>query len=145
METTNRPISVKCNVSAAPPECFSLFAIVKQICVFRFAKFGKWISLSDTPGTLTIACNERNENKKSVYEIAGEFRVKNATPKNTTYLQLLANGAVIMYKSGNGKMRIAGTKQYPLKFTLSEPNDFEGYVCSFTGITSTPIAFVNPD
>jgi hypothetical protein len=132
--------------SIASPDSFSLFAIVKNLCVYQFNKFGKWTDLSDVPGTLTLSCDENKENGLTTYDISGEFRVKNATAKNSTLLALIGERkAIIKYKSGTGEIRIAGTKKYPLTFTVSEPSDFEGYVCRFTGKQNTPLAFINAD
>lgn len=139
------PFSQQHGVQLAFSDLFSVFGVVRGMWFGEFKQFGQWISIPEVPGTLVVSNEDSTNSGITTYETVAEFRVPYADADNTEELNQFAksDGVVLRYTSGGGKQRLVGSKAYPLKFTFSESDSFDGYVCRLSGTGLVPTCFIN--
>ena len=141
MEKNNQPYSQPSNLRLAFSTDFASFVVVQNKFYGNFKMNKDWRSVDIVPGTLKASCLGRAESSE-LFDINVSFRVSYASANNQLEMENWAKYKVIvLYTSASGLEKIAGTKEYPLKMVISNPDGFDGFECSLTGIQTTAECF----
>lgn len=140
MKKNTSPYSVKRNVYMAIADNMHATGVMHNIFFCEFKKYCDWQKVNEVPGSLIVSCNELQDN---TYQIDVVFRVSFSDPENRVELDVFRERDIILkYDSGGGKTKVAGTKMYPLRIAISEPEGFDGYEIKLTGIQNRPESFI---
>ena len=107
--------------------------------MFGMLKYGKsWVETMAIPGSIRVNAIS-DEEKHPTNEITIKYRVSYQEIDNLTTLEKwLGREIIASYITGGGNRVACGSKEFPLSFSFSMLEDFEGYECTLKG-SSTAI------
>jgi hypothetical protein len=142
MESNKKPYGQQYGVSMTYSEELDSFTTIHQKCILSFKKNGGWMEISEVPGTLNVTCTSSDTQPK-VYTVSGTFRVAYASEANQQLLdEYSKRGCILMYHTGGGNTKVAGTKANPLTLKYDTVDGFDGYEVTISGTQTTPESFI---
>lgn len=142
MEKNNRPYSEPHGLRLAFASDFINFVTIHNRWSGNFGNNKTWIAIPEVPGTLKPTCTSDEANNPT-YAVNIKFRVSYDSEENRLEIDSWATAPVIAtYISASGKAMIAGSKTYPLRFSFSKVDGFDGYECTIKGTSPYPESFM---
>lgn len=146
MEKNSKPYTEPHDLRLAFASDFESFVVIRSQWYGTFAANKNWQNIDTVPGTLKIGVAS-NAEKTTTYTSSITFRVSYDTLENQIKLENWCNkgvseGVVASYTTGGGQQKVNGSKTYPLKFTYSKVEGFDGYECTLTGVSTTHECFI---
>lgn len=143
MEKNAQPFSEPYGVKFAFTEDLSSFVMILGKVYTNFKPDRNWHSIPEVPGTLKPTTTPSDASKNPVYSISHRFRVSFASIDNRNELEQYVGRPIIMsYTSAGGKQRLSGSKQYPLYISVAEPEGFDGFEITVTGVQTFSECFI---
>jgi hypothetical protein len=142
MEKNSKPYSEPHDLRLAFASDFASFVTIHNK-FYGGMKSGKnWILIPEVPGTLKASCVS-DENDPPVYALNIKFRVSYDSEENRKEIESWTKAPVVArYVSAGGKTMISGCNFYPLRFSFSKVEGFDGYECTLKGSSISPECFI---
>jgi len=142
MEKNTLPYSEPRAIRLAFASDFASIGAINNKWFGNFKKDKQWISIPEVPGSLKTSVPSDGL-KQATYAVNIKFRVSYDCEENRREIESWSKeGVVATYISASGKAMVAGSKAYPLTYSYSKVEGFDGYECLITGTQPNAESFM---